>query len=99
MSTAMMKNDLNKIPIMDRFAKHLKYYEGIQKKIDAYNTKKAMITHRKDILEKQSRINYQREYNRLVGALSVNGHNGTTIQRLEDRKQRLIELGAKAVEA
>ena len=58
-----------------------------------------MITHRKDILEKQSRINYQREYNRLVGALSVNGHNGTTIQRLEDRKQRLIELGAKAVDA
>ena len=98
MSTAMMKNDLNKIPIMDRFAKHLKYYEGIQKKIDAYNTKKAMLTHRKDILEKQSRLNYQREYNRLVGALSVNRHNGATIQRLEDRKQRLIELGAKAVE-
>lgn len=40
MSTAMMKNDSNKIPIMDRFAKHLKYYEGIQKKIDAYNTKR-----------------------------------------------------------
>ena len=61
--------------------------------------KKAMITHRKDILEKQSRLNYQREYNRLVGALSVNGHNGVTVQRLEDRKRKLIELGAKAVDA
>ena len=99
MATAMIKQDLNRIPLMNRFSKHLKYYEDIQRKLDAYDTKKRLMLHRKDILEKQNRINYQNEYNRLVGALRVNGHNGTTIARLEDRKRRLVELGAQAVDA
>ena len=95
----MLKNDLNRIPLMDRFSKHLKYYEDVKKKLDAYDTKKRLILHRKDILEKQNRINYQSEYNRLLGALKVNGHDGTTIARLEGRKRRLVELGAQAVDA
>ena len=98
MSTLLNTTDLKKIPVMARVKRHLKYYEDIQKKLDAYQTKKQLLLHRKDILEKQNRINYQNEYNRLVGALSVNGHTGKTISMLQDRKKRLVELGAKATD-
>ena len=98
MSKMLITTDLKKIPVMDRFSKHVKYYEDIQTKLDAYNTKKSLLLHRKKILEDQNRINYQSEYNRLMGALGVNGHTGVTIKRLEDRKKKLIELGAKATD-
>ena len=97
MSTAMIKSDLQKIPVMDKFARHLKYYERQRRLLQAQQTQSSMIENRKRFLEAQNRVNYQNEFNRLVGALNVNGHAGETIdsnRRKRDRIKELLEKGA-----
>ena len=79
MSTAMVRSDLQRIPVMDRFARHLKHYERQQRLLKAQETKSALITKRKEMLEAQNRVNYQSEFNRIITALRVNGHDGETI--------------------
>ena len=61
MATAMIKSDLRKVPVMDKFARHLKYYERQQRLLKAHETKSALITKRKEMLEAQNRLNYQNE--------------------------------------
>ena len=97
MSTAMLKNDLHRIPVMDKFQRHLKYYERQQRLLKAKETQSALITQRKHILQAANRATYQNEYNRLVGALSVNGHRGETNESRKqkiDRMKELVSLGA-----
>ena len=90
----MIKSDLRNVPVMDKFARHLKYYERQQRLLKAHETKSALITQRKNILEAQNRVNYQNEYNRLVNALRVNGHNGETIaSRRAKREQMVTRVG------
>ena len=93
-SKTMLDRDLKKIPTMDRFAKHTKYYEKQQKMLDAHATRSALITHRKNIIESQNRINYQNEFNRILGELSVNGHRGQTAESLRRKRERLKDLQA-----
>ena len=97
----MVKNDLAEVPVMDKFARHLKYYERQQRLLKAHDTKRALITRRKEMLEAQNRVNYQSEFNRLVGALSVNGHRGETIESIRHKREnyrarfpQLIHQGA-----
>ena len=77
---------------MDKFARHLKYYERQQRLLKAHDTKRALITRRKEMLEAQNRVNYQSEFNRLVGALSVNGHRGETIESRRQKRERIPQL-------
>ena len=88
----MIKSDLQNVPTMDKFAKHLKYYERQRRLLKAHETKSALITKRKEILESQNRVNYQSEYNRMVGALSVNGHRAETIESRNRKRERMVEL-------
>ena len=88
----MVKNDLAKVPVMDKFARHLKYYERQQRLLKAHDTKRALITRRKEILEAQNRVNYQSEFNRLRGALSVNGHDGETPESRAANRDRMAVL-------
>ena len=85
-----IKSDLQKVPVMDKFARHLKYYERQQRLLKAHETKSSMIMQRKHMLEAQNRVNYQNEYNRLIGALNVNGHAGETIASRQSKRQQTI---------
>ena len=102
MSTAMIKNVLQRIPTIDRFARHLKYYERQQRLLEAHETKGALIEHRKRILDAQNRLNYLNEFNRLVGALTVNGHRGETPESRRQKRVRMLDLmkyGGASLEA
>ena len=92
MSTAMIKSDLQKIPVMDKFARHLKYYERQRRLLQARETQSSMIENRKRFLEAQNRVNYQSEFNRLVGALNVNGHSGETVDSRRQKRDRIKDL-------
>ena len=70
--------------------------------LDAHATRSALITQRKNIIEAQNRVNYQNEFNRLLGELSVNGHRGQTAESLRRKRERMRDLhtaGHASVEA
>ena len=77
---------------MDKSQRHLKYYERQQRLLKAKETQSALITQRKHILEAQNRVNYQNEFNRLVGALSVNGHRLETNESRRQKRERIPQL-------
>ena len=88
----MIKSDLQKIPVMDNFASHLKYYERQRRLLKARQTQSSMIENRKRYSETQNRVNYQNEFNRLVGALNVNGHSGETVDSRRLKRDRIAAL-------
>ena len=52
---------------------------------------------RKQILDAQKRADYQREFENIRGILSHSSLPFETVKRLRERKEKLKELGAKAV--
>ena len=76
----------------------LHYFKNLQKQLDAHATKVASIRLRKEWLEKQKKINYQNEYDRILGMISQNTVKGKSLASLEKRKKELEMLGSKAVE-
>ena len=75
----------------------LHYFKNLQKQLDAHATKVASIRLRKEWLEKQKKMNYQNEYDRVLGMISQNTVKGKSIASLEKRKTDLEKLGAIAV--
>ena len=75
----------------------LHYFKNLQKQLDAHATKVASIRLRKEWLEKQKKMNYQNEYDRIRGMISQNTVKGKSIASLEKRKTDLEKLGAIAV--
>ena len=55
---------------------------------------------RRKAIQDSNLLNYQNEYNRIVGALEKQnpGLVGISRERMEDRKKELMALGAKAVD-
>lgn len=77
----------------------LHYFKNLQKQLDAHATKVASIRLRKEWLEKQKKMNYQNEYERIRGMLSQNTVKGKSLASLEKRKTDLEKLGAIAVDS
>ena len=51
----------------------------------------------KNVLDKQKKMNYQNEYDRIRGLLSQTIIPRQTREYLETRKKNLAELGARAI--
>ena len=49
--------------------KNLKYWERLQNVMDAHHTRAHNLEYRKKLLDKQSKANYQNEYDRLRNAM------------------------------
>ena len=78
----------------------LHYFEQLQKQIDAHSTKAESIALRKAWLEKQKKINYTNEYDRIRSHIAQNqmtGHHGMNHPQLQQRAQHLINLGAQSL--
>ena len=75
----------------------LHYFKNLQKQLDAHATKVASIRLRKEWLEKQKKMNYQNEYDRIRGLIDQNTVKGKSVASLEKRKTDLEKLGAIAV--
>ena len=74
----------------------LNHYKILQAKLEAIQTKSALISLRKQFLQDQKRMNYQNEYDRLRGELSRSNLQGVTVEKLKDRQKVLRSLGATA---
>ena len=82
----------------DRDMKHgLKYYENLQKVLDARATKKSDVLIRRKILAHRDKQNYQLEYDRIRDLIHSKTIRSDTKTMLEHRIKNLEELGAKAV--
>ena len=81
--------------------KHIKnklnYFRNVQRQLDAHATKAASIALRKQWMEKQKKINYQNEYDRIRSEIAHSTVKGLSTATLEKRKSDLEKLGAMAI--
>ena len=81
--------------------KHIKnklnYFRNVQRQLDAHATKAASIALRKNWMEKQKKINYQNEYDRIRGEIEHNTVRGLSTTTLKNRQKVLESLGAQAL--
>ena len=75
----------------------LNHYKILKTKLEAVQTKSALISLRNQFIQDQKRMNYQTEYDRVRGELSRSNLQGVTVEKLKDRQNVLEKLGAKAV--
>ena len=73
-------------------ASHIKHYKRLRSVMEAKKTKAENIQLRKDWLDRQKRVNYQSEYDRIRGLLSQTVLPDGA-RRLEERKAELQRLG------
>ena len=81
--------------LMERHGLH--YAKNLKDTMEAHNTKTASITFRKKLLDDQKKHNYQSEFEKVRGILAQSNLPFQTVQRLQQRKAHLKELGAKAI--
>ena len=72
----------------------------MRKLLEAKQTQVDLLSMRRKSLQDSNILNYQNEYNRIVGALESQnpGLHGRSREMMQDRKRQLTALGAKAVE-
>ena len=92
-STAVIPGDLG------YFNTHVDYYKRMRKLLEAKQTQVDLLSMRRKAIQDSNVLNYQNEYNRIVGALENQnpGLHGNSRERMEDRKRELMSLGAQAV--
>lgn len=77
---------------------NLAYYKRVQKEIDARKTKASLILLRKQWIDKQTISNYQNEYERIRGILNTSVTGELTNDKLNQRKVKLEQLGARIID-
>ena len=75
----------------------LHYFTNLQKQIDAHSTKAESIALRKAWLDKQKKINYTNEYDRIRSQIASNVVKGLSTNLLEQKQKTLKELGAQSL--
>ena len=93
---ALQQNDIQK-----HITNRLHYFKNVQKQLDAQATKASSIALRKRWLEKQKKMNYQNEYDRIRGEIARQTvfRGGTSLASLENKKKTLESLGAVAIDS
>ena len=81
--------------LIERHGMH--YAKNLKDTMEAHNTKVASIAFRKKLLDDQKKFNYQNEYEKVRGILAQSNLPFQTVQRLQQRKAHLKELGAQAI--
>ena len=93
---ALQQNNIDK-----HITNRLHYFKNVQKQLDAQATKASSIALRKRWLEKQKKMNYQNEYDRIRGEIARQTvfHGGTSLESLKNKKNVLEKLGAIAIDS
>ena len=93
-SFTVSQNDIEK-----QITNRLHYYKTLKDKLDTHATKASSIALRKRWLEKQKKMNYQNEYDRVRSEIARQTvfRGGTSLSSLEKRKSDLEKLGAIAI--
>ena len=74
------------------------YFTNLQKQIDAHATKAESIALRKTWLDKQKKINYTNEYDRIRSQIAQNVIKGASVDSLQQRQNVLRNLGAQSLD-
>ena len=90
---ALQQNNIDK-----HITNRLHYFKNLQKQLDAQATKASSIALRKQWLDKQKKINYQSEYDRIRGQIEHNNVKGLSVESLKKRRDDLAKLGAKVID-
>ena len=90
---ALQQNNIDK-----HITNRLHYFKNLQKQLDAQATKASSIALRKQWLDKQKKINYQSEYDRIRGEIEHNNVKGLSVESLKKRRDDLAKLGAKVID-
>ena len=90
---ALQQNNIDK-----HITNRLHYFKNLQKQLDAHATKASSIALRKQWLNKQKKVNYQSEYDRIRNEIEHNNVKGLSIESLKKRKDDLAKLGAKVID-
>ena len=90
---ALQQNNIDK-----HITNRLHYFKNLQKQLDAQATKASSIALRKQWLNKQKKVNYQSEYDRIRNEIEHNNVKGLSIESLKKRKDDLAKLGAKVID-
>ncbi len=78
---------------MERYKKHqLSYLKQMKTRLEAYSTREALITFRKNVLERQRISNYANEYELLKTALSASRTPWLTRELMDNRTKELENL-------
>ena len=76
----------------------LHYFTTLKQKLDANATKVSNNNLRREWLKNQKKMNYTNEYNRIRSELEQSKLKGLSTKSLQDRKDKLKELGANIVD-
>lgn len=76
---------------------NLKYYNDMKQLLDAYKARSTAKRIKDNIRKEQDRLNYQNEYNRILGELSKSNAGPINKNIMNERKEQLKKLGAKSV--
>ena len=83
-------------------ARSLHHIKNLQRIVDAHHTKAANLKLRKEWLDKQKRMNYSNEYERIRGLIDHNLVRGKSItglrSRIKDINDEMKKMGAKPFE-
>ena len=90
---ALQQNNIDK-----HITNRLHYFKNLQKQLDAQATKASSIALRKQWLDKQKKVNYQSEYDRIRSEIEHNVVKGLSVESLQKRKNDLSKLGAKVID-
>ena len=90
---ALQQNNIDK-----HITNRLHYFKNLQKQLDAQATKASSIALRKQWLDKQKKVNYQSEYDRIRSEIEHNVVKGLSVESLKKRKNDLSKLGAKVID-
>ena len=89
----LQQNDMAK-----HISNRLHYFKNLQKQLDAHATKASSIALRKQWLDKQKKVNYQSEYDRIRSEIAHNVVKGVSSESLKKRRDDLAKLGAKVID-
>ena len=90
---ALQQNNIDK-----HITNRLHYFKNLQKQLDAQATKASSIALRKQWLNKQKKVNYQSEYDRIRNEIEHNNVKGLSVESLKKRRDDLAKLGAKVID-
>ena len=90
---SMKHHDISK-----HVSNRIHYFEQLQKVIDAHSTKAESISLRKNWLDKQKKINYTNEYDRLRSQVAQNVVKGASVDSLLERQNVLKRLGVQSLD-
>ena len=84
----------------DRFydmRKRSHYLENLKKVVDNFKAKQTLVDARANNIKRQQMLNYQGEYDRIIGALQSSAIPGLDKDMLRRRRDELRKLGVVAV--